>query len=253
MGHLKVTYVSFLKKKFDTRVHAFKIYIPICTSNFVSEKFPESCITQCRCYSNRHEGVVVANCSYSGLTEIPDSLPEQTDWLLLSGNNISSLATETMTINDTIYHLSQLDLYGNNVANISAEIMDHFIQTKTLLYLNISKNQLTGLPDNIRNLTSLKELKISGNKFKCSCKALWMKQWLLNETQIVENFENIKCQMPSSKWIPVVHMDKADMGCVPASEEMFSTWEIAGEYFEVSFFKINCRSMTLLLLSVKQC
>ena len=219
-----------IKRKIITE-NIVNIWLPMYTLIFVSEKFPKSCITQCRCYSNRHEEVLVANCSYSGLTEVPDSLPEQTDWLLLSGNNISSLTSGTATNNNILYHLSHLDLYDNNVANISGEMIDGFILTNTLLYLDISSNQLNSLPDNIKNLTSLKTLKISGNKFDCTCKALWMKQWFLNETQIVENFGNIKCKMSSGKWIPVVHMDKADMGCVQATGEMFSIWKIAGKNF----------------------
>ena len=105
--------------------------------------------------------------------------------------------------------------------------MDSY-KLNTLMYLNISNNQLRSLPENIKNLTSLKTLKISGNKFKCSCKSFWMKEWLFNETQVGQDYENIKCQMRSGKWISVVHMDKADMGCVDSSGDTFSIWNILG-------------------------
>ena len=129
---------------------------------------------------------------------------------------------------DILYHLSKLDLHGNNLTNISAEMFDGFILTNTLLYLDLSNNEISNLPEKIRNLSSIKTLKISGNKFKCSCETFWMREWLLNETQVVEDFENVKCQMKSGKWIPVVHMDKADMGCFPITGEPLSTWQIAG-------------------------
>ena len=185
-------------------------------------------MTECRCYSNRHRGVLVADCSHSSLTHIPDAIPEQTDWLILSENNISSFSLDNSPINDTIYHLSQLDLCDNSLVNISSDMVDRFIQTHTLMYLNISNNQLRSMPENIRNLTSLKTLKIFGNKFKCSCKSFWMKEWLLNETQVVQDYENIKCQMKSGKWIPIVHMDKTDMGCVDSNDDTFSIWNILG-------------------------
>ena len=185
-------------------------------------------MTECRCYSNRHQGALVADCSHSGLTEVPDSLPEQTDWLLLSGNNISSLSLKNTANNETIYHLSKLDLYDNNIGNISSEMVDNFIESNSLMYLDISNNQLRSLPENIRNITSLKTLKLSGNIFECSCENFWMKEWLLNETGIVKDFENIKCQMNSGKWIPVVHMDKTDMGCVDSSGDAFPIWNILG-------------------------
>ena len=182
-------------------------------------------MTECRCYSNRHQVALVADCSNSGLMHIPNALPEQTDWLLLSGNNISSFS---LPVNHTLYHLSQLDLCGNSLVSISAEVMDSFIQNDNLLYLNISNNKLRSLPENIKNLTSLKTVKLSENTFECSCKNFWMKEWLLNETQIVDDYQNIKCQMKSGKWISVVHMDKTDMGCVDSSGDTFSIWNIIG-------------------------
>ena len=223
----------------------------ICFCWFLSGKSPSSCVTECRCYSNRHNRVSVTDCSHSGLTEVPDLLPEKTDWLLLSGNNITSLFTTNEEINDTLYHLSQLDLHNNSLANISAEMLDGFIQMNTLLYLDLSYNNLSELPDNIRNLTSIKTLKISGNKFKCSCKSFWLKEWLLNGTQVVEDFKNIKCEMKSGKWIPIVYMDKTDMGCVPATSEPLSAWQIAGKRIYIKCRAFNSMKQQLaLFLSV---
>ena len=196
--------------------------------SFVSENFPKSCVTDCNCYFNRHDGVVVANCSYSDLTEVPDSLPRQTNWLLLSGNNISSFMTEAMPANDKLFHLSKLDLNSNNITNITSEIIDNFTEINIIEYLGLSNNNLKCLPENIKNLTALKTLKISGNIFECSCENFWMKEWLLNETKLVENYESIKCQMNSGKLILVVHMDKTDMGCVDSNGDVFSVWNIIG-------------------------
>ena len=209
--------------------------------SFFSDIFPSSCFTKCRCYFNRHRAALVADCSHSGLTEVPDSLPEETDWLLLPGNNISSLIKGKNEINDGLYQLSQLDLYGNNLFDICTEVVDGFIQRNTLLYLNLSNNKFSELPGNIQNLTSIRTLEISGNKFKCSCKSFWMKEWLLNETQVVQDYENIKCQMKSGKWIPIVHMDKTDMGCVPTTGEPLFTMQMAGKFLFVRISKYRFR------------
>ena len=149
------------------------------------------------------------------------------------------MITTNEEINDTLYHLSRLDLHGNNLINISSEVMDGFIETNALLYLDLSNNKLSDLPDNIPNLTSVRTLKISENKFKCSCKSFWMKEWLLSKTQVVEDFENIKCEMKSGKRIPIVHMDKTDMGCVPITGESLSTWQIAGKYLFVQILNVE--------------
>ena len=69
-----------------------------------------------------------------------------------------------------------------------------------------------------------------------------MKEWLLNETQVVDDFENVGCQMKSGKWIPIVHMDKADMGCVPTTGQPLSAWEIAGKYLKNLFTDSNVKS-----------
>ena len=156
--------------------------------------------------------------------------------------------TETTTINDILYHLSRLDLCGNNIDILTSEVMDRYIQTNTLLYLNISNNQLHSLPENIKNLTFLKNLKISKNLFECACENFWMKEWLLNETQVVEDYENIKCQMKSGKWIPLVNMDKTDMGCVHSSEDIFALWKIIGR---VERFLFSCL-LSYLFLVLKQ-
>ena len=102
-----------------------------------------------------------------------------------------------------------------------------FTESNNLLHLDLSKNDLVTLPENIKNLSSLQTLKISGNKFKCSCDNIWMKDWFLNETDIIKDYEDVLCKMASGKWIPIIKMDKADMGCIP-SEEIFSTWKITG-------------------------
>ena len=54
-----------------------------------------------------------------------------------------------------------------------------------------------------------------------------MKNWFLNETKLIDDYEEVLCQMASGKWIPIVKIDKADMGCVQ-SEEKFSIWKITG-------------------------
>ena len=197
---------------------------------FLSGNISNSCVDKCNCYYNRKISTLIANCSYVGLKEIPDSLPEHTHWLILSGNHISSLVVDTSPTSNALYQFSKVDLNFNNIPNISTEAVDRFIKASTLLHLDLSNNQLSTLPENIRNWTFLKTLKISENKFICDCDTFRMKQWLLNETLVVENFENIKCQIKSGKWISVVQMDKTDMGCVPSSGEPLSTWKIAGRY-----------------------
>ena len=160
---------------------------------------------------------------------MPHSLPEHTNWLLLSGNNFTSLNTLNIQNTELFQYLTKLDLHGSQIRNSSSELLDTFAENNNLTYLHFYI-----LPENVQNLSSLQILKITGNKFKCSCDNIWMKDWLLNETDLIEDYENVLCQMTSGKWIPIVKMDKADMGCNPS--EVFSVWKIAGRYLQIRLF-----------------
>ena len=145
---------------FDCFSHIYKsMYIHI----FV-EQYPESCTTDCRCYSNTHHKALVANCSNSGLTQIPSSLPKELNWLIMSVNYISFLG-EVYFNNTSLGHLSKLNSERNTIVNISSSFMKIFIQSSRLSLLDLSFNKLRSLPKNIKNLTFLQEVKISGNQF----------------------------------------------------------------------------------------
>ena len=83
-------------------------------------------------------------------------------------------------------HISKLDLRANKIERLSKDFLKVFVQASQLLSLDISENNLTSLPTNIKNISSLNEPWISGNKFKCRCDSIWMKDWILdNKTEVV--------------------------------------------------------------------
>ena len=172
----------------------------------------------------------MADCSGSGLRHIPNSLPVDTDWLLLSQNNISKLSAPSEETTRILSHISKLDLSRNDIKDLPEDFLEVFITNNKLLILNVSNNNLVSLPQNIKNLTFVDKISISNNNLKCSCNNFWLKYWILNETGLVEDYKNVKCQMPSGKLIPVVQMDKADLQCVTVEEDSFPLWKIAGEF-----------------------
>ena len=189
-------------------------------------KHAESFASECRCYQHFRERAhtLVANCSSLGLTKIPSSLPRDTDWLLLSGNKISALDEEFSNM-PFLKQLSKLDLKGNRVERLSKDFIEVFVQASQLLSLDISDNNLTSLPPNIKNIASLNELWISGNQFKCRCDSIWMKDWILdNKTKLIPDHKSVKCQMPSGKSIPIIAISKVNMGCI----DWFALWKIIG-------------------------
>ena len=100
--------------------------------------------------------------------------------------------------------------------------MEQFAQLKSL---DISNNKLRSLPRTIENMTSLEEIWISGNNFECNCDNIWMRDWVVNNTDIIRDSERAMCRMESDSWIQIKMMDDVDMGCV---SQHIPRWVIAG-------------------------
>ena len=153
----------------------------------------------------------MADCSHSGLTGIPSSLPETLDWLILSHNNVSYINQDLGNLK-FLTEISTLNLSYNGLVNLSNGVLDVFSNNENLKFLDISNNNLTSLPENIKNITSLEEIWISGNHFKCSCDNIWMKRWILNQSHLVADYQKVQCQMPSNARIPITQMDPVKLG-----------------------------------------
>ena len=207
----------------------------------------------CRCYTDVLTRALVADCSNLDLVEIPQNLPNYTDWLIVSENNISSLNQEIL---ETSYfpYITKLDISGNSLENISNLFEVYTCSISRLSLLDISNNHLTTLPRNIINISSLSNLWLDRNSFKCICDNFWMKGWL-NNSGIVENYTNITCTMSmgDAKEIRIIDMDPQEVGCpLPESTVLpANIWKPIGLnsflcfivkfYFYIPF-DINCRT-----------
>ena len=131
-------------------------------------------------------------------------------------------------------HLTILDISENSLDNISNAFYVFTCCSSRLSYLDISNNNLTTLPIIFQNISSLKRLKLSKNPLQCSCENMWMKDWL-NRSDIIEDFLNISCKIPSGEEIQLIDMNPEDMNC-PSLEEMANIWKILGFILTHLFF-----------------
>ena len=111
---------------------------------------------------------------------------EDTDWLLLSGNNLGSLNKAP----DYLKNITVLDLSSNNITQIDETVMEVIIHI--VKSLDIRKNKLKTLPESIAKANKTNKLWISNNPYECKCDMLWMKDWLTSSENVMDK-ENVTC------------------------------------------------------------
>ena len=150
----------------------------------------------------------MADCAHAGLTQIPKSLPNDTDWLILSGNNITSVQVVDLKF---VPDLSHLDLQNNKIKYISEEFVEYLNTQSDLINLDISYNELKFLPRNFETVKNLTKLMISGNRFQCKCSNMWMKNWIKDNREKIQDYKEVHCEMESGHSVPFVQLP--DLTC----------------------------------------
>ena len=200
----------------------------------------QNCSTECFCYHSWNLGdVIVANCSHANkhvLTSFPEEVPDDTSHLILSGNSINSLCQTTSYLDKLrimdlsrnsmhricsviVKHLTQvteLDLSGNQLRGLPTEI-NHM---KNLNILDLSNNLLEQLPKTVENLQSLEHIDLSGNKFRCDCDTFWMTGWLIKSVGQVSNPRGIICFSSQGQGKRLIDLNQDDVGCYDTIKEL---------------------------------
>ena len=111
---------------------------------------------------------------------------EDTDQLLLSGNNLGSLNRAP----DILKNITLLNLSASKITEIDETVMEVIIHN--VQSLDIRKNKLKTLPKSITKGNKTSELWLSNNPYECNCDMMWMKDWLI-DTRIVMDKGNVAC------------------------------------------------------------
>ena len=195
------------------------------------DQYPAACESVCRCYAKPHEKALVAKCSHPDLTQIPKSLPKDTDWLILNGNIISSPEAKEI---EHLQSLSRLDLRNNNIEIISEAFVEYLDKHENLADLDISNNNLQTIPKNFAK-PNITKMSMSGNRFRCSCNNLWMKNWLIKKREMIQDYTTVSCQLESGRHIPFVQLTDDDLTC---PSMLIHNNKIARKYYclSISFF-----------------
>ena len=148
----------------------------------------------------------MVDCAHVGLTQIPKSLPIDTDWLILSGNNISSVQTEDLKF---LPFLSRLDLKYNKIKSIRQDFAEYLSNGSNIVNLSVLSNET-------KKLESWKvflQLSLSGNQFDCTCDKIWMRNWLMKKREMIQDYGAVDCEMKSGRRVPFIELTDSDLIC----------------------------------------
>ena len=148
----------------------------------------------------------MADCEHAGLTQIPKSLPINTDWLILSNNNISSVQTEDLKFFSI---LSRLDLEDNKIKYLPQEFGEYLSYKSNMINLSILNNEKLKFESG----KGLTQLSLSQNQFDCTCNNMWMRNWLMKNREMVQDYDAVDCEMKSGRRVPFVELTDFDVIC----------------------------------------
>ena len=117
-----------------------------------------------------------------------------TDYLTAKGNNFRKK-------DETRAYMAQIKFFYLQYSNIT-EISDVVIRSmlNSLKYLRIFHNKINVLPKGITQAGNITELWISSNPYECNCDMMWMGDWLVKATNIMDK-ENVTCTTSKMKAI----------------------------------------------------
>ena len=134
----------------------------------------------------------IFNCTSRNLTSLPETIQDKTQWLITSHNQFGHIQDVVDYLREIVY----IDMSSSSIEYISSDVMDALLENT--LYLNISNNSLKVLPETITASANYTELWISGNPYDCSCDVMWMRDWLVEATHVMDK-ENVTCNTGAMK------------------------------------------------------
>ena len=164
----------------------FSKYILNTNTNKMFSVLPQSCLHNCTCHRSPWDRVNIFDCQKKSLTSLPETVLDDTDWLLLSGNNLGSLNKAP----NYLENITLLNLSSSEITEIGEKVME--IVIKSVKHLDIRGNNLKEIPQINTTANNISKFWISINPYECNCDMLWMKDWLM-DTKTVMDKENVNC------------------------------------------------------------
>ena len=95
-----------------------------------------------------------------------------------------------------MHEISYLDMSTSNIRYINGDVISTI--QENIKYLNIANNSMKYLPRAIAVSHNITELRISNNPYECNCDMMWMRDWLVQATNVKDK-ENATCSTGKMK------------------------------------------------------
>ncbi|GIY01971.1 protein toll [Caerostris darwini] len=153
---------------------------------------PARCPAPCRC-SRTNDNIIFADCSSSGLTNLPPFFTEE--------QNSTVLEIFLPRANNGMPYVIQAEIEGLNLSNNKIQSLEEARLPKRTRFLFLDHNLIRKLPVSLlESLEFLTRVTLSNNPWTCDCTALYFKKWVVSKSILVLDMNEAGCgpDMPNN-------------------------------------------------------
>ncbi len=125
------------------------------------------------------------------MTQLPVFLLPNTEQLIMTGNDLKAINH----VSKDFPHLKTIDMERSNISEISTLALQALLSHSQ--NLKLSGNKIHHMSSVLHTGGNQTNLWFSRNPLQCNCDMMWMKDWLVNATNVMDK-ENITCV--GGKW-----------------------------------------------------
>ena len=180
-------------------------------SDFVCmENFP-LCPENCTCFRRAMDEAVTVHCKQVNMSDLPTQLPEGSTELDLSDN----LITKFDSAYPYLVKLEKLNLQNNIIDSISADVLD-LLDGSHMKKLQLDSNRLHVLPQkaDVWRSTNLSHLTLGKNPWECNCHTSWMRDWLIERKDIIQDLNEVMCDTGIAAGLLYVEFKEEHFNCI---------------------------------------
>ncbi len=182
---------------------------------------PQDCGLECSCHYNQYIRSNVFNCSGPQHKQLPQVIPDYTNWMLFDKTNIKELCGEYSYLQRPS-NVTYISFKGSQIQSMCRETLDLILDNSNVKWLDLSYNNMSKVPTEFSSVNNVEKLWLKGNPIFCECEMTWMIDWFRNPgKQIVQNPESITCAHGRDVGKPIYLLEPYNMDCYNSQAGMW--------------------------------